>query len=351
MKKISINVALIVLSFLLLFCKSSSTKQPLSGKIILEMQLKSDDNLLNDEIKYSPVRDLQSYPKWVSTKARYVNKKARWVIYSDIPLQVVADFGRYRMVCPGDSICIQNTGGKLSYSGKGSKKLSLCDEIVNQEKKLQKPTRNSFTINSIEDFMLWGKYVDDKLALQLSIIENNKSNIQSNEYGYLKTGIVNDCELDRVRSFDAFKDFVRQNKAANMSMPDLNKIWDSIQNKPTNKWLQSLSSYDGEMYTLFALNRNVVQRRFGFNFQNDSLKNKELRTYLYYNSAKQNYKGLLRERLMVYILDEPTITEMGLSFPMTQKLLKDYYTQPGFPEYKQWVKSLEEKEKIRLAKK
>ena len=84
-------------------------------------------------------------------------------------------------------------------------------------------------------------------------------------------------------------------------------------------------------------------RKFDFDFTIDSLKNKPTRTYLYYSGAKNNYKGLMRERLMTFILDEQTIVELGTKDSMAQTLLNDYYNQPGFPEYKDMVKKLEKK--------
>jgi hypothetical protein len=217
-------------------------------------------------------------------------------------------------------------------------------------KRFIRPTENRFAINSLEDFLRWNQYSDDKLALLLPIVDSFKDKISSFNYEYYKADIINWVEFDRVYSFKALRNYSQSTPLSGLSSSDLHAIWDSTQYKPSAKWFRSLSTFYGAISSLYAFNSMEVCRKFNFDVMNDSLISKSSRTLLYYNAAKQNYKGLVRERLMSYILDEQTIHEMGLKNPMTQAMLKDYYNQPGFPEYKQWIKELQSKAEKKLAK-
>lgn len=277
--------------------------------------------------------------------------KMRWEIISGEDLVLSPQIGLTFIVHPGDSIHIYYSNNKIVYSGKNtdSVKFSFINQLVDFDSRIVKPTKNSFTINSLQDYLNWNKYVDDKLSLQIDLIDDCKNKIPASEYEYYKAQIISSAEKDRVNAFGALQTYANKDSLSGLTFLDLNAIWDSTQYKQWAKWVRGLSNYVGSIQDIYSFNRMEVRRSFNFDFTNDSLNAKNTRTYLNYTHAKEKYKGLLRERLMAFILDEQTITEMGLKNPMTQKMLKDYYSQPGFPEYKQWVKELEEKAK-KLAK-
>jgi hypothetical protein len=163
------------------------------------------------------------------------------------------------------------------------------------------------------------------------------------EYEFYKADLVGKLETQRMDAFIALYRAVIHGHFDLPNSEDLIKIWDSTQNKPSRQWLQSLSSYNGSIYDIYTFTWMNLYRQAGFDSAHSYYRSKEIYTRTLYNNAKQNYKAQLREQLMVHILDEPTITEMGLKNPTTQELLKDYYNQPGYPEYKAWVKNLEKK--------
>jgi hypothetical protein len=296
-------------------------------------------------IQYAPLDNQLSLSTSKIEPSQVINGKAKWVLYSDKPVNVLPPFGTSVVMNPGDSLYITYQSDEPVYAGKNVPVMELLNAMTRTNKLLVTPQRkNSYNANTLQDYMEWNKYLDDKLMLQLPIIDSYNKKISRNEYEYYKQHFITDVENNRLNAFTALSDAVQKGYEG-LSLSDLNFIWDSTQCKPWRLWLQSLPYYSGSINTFHEYNRMSVWRRFGFNLHNDSLQNKEKRTYLYYTSAKQKYTGLLRERLMAFILDEQTITELGIKNPMTQLMLKDYYSQPGFPEYKKWVKQLEEKAK------
>jgi hypothetical protein len=284
-------------------------------------------------------------------KAKISNPKIKSAIYTKVPVVLSFPYATTVIAKPGDSINVYYGEENVVYSGKDSNEYELLNEIMKIQKKFVRPTKNSFTIDSLEDFLRWNQYSDDKLALLLPVVESFKDKIPSFNYEYYKADIINWIEFDRIYSFKALRNYAHSTPISGLSSSDLNAIWDSTQYKPSANWFRSLSTFYGAISSLYAFNSLEVSRKFNFNVKDDVLSSKDVRTLLYYNAAKQNYKGLVRERVMAYILDEQAISEMGLKNPMTQSMLKDYFSQPGFPEYKQWVKELQSKAEKKLAKK
>lgn len=295
----------------------------------------------NIRIQYNPFYYIASAPSTEIVSGKVKDGKVTWIIYSDESIHISPPFGTAIIMNPGDSVHINYIGDKPTYSGKNINSLDLLNALMVSNEKLLKPhKKHSYNASTLEDFMEWNKYIDDKLALQVPIIESFKDKIPEKEYIYYKGNTICAAEKDRQSAFNALKDSI-QRGYKNLSNLNLVAIWDSTQCKPWRQWLRSLTSYYGSISNFHDFNRMDVWRKYNFDFTNDSLNSKEIRTYLYYTYAKQNYKGLVRERLLAFILDEQTITEMGTKNKMTQTILKDYYSQPGFPEYKQWVKHLE----------
>lgn len=323
-------------------CRHNEIEQNPNNRIVVELESGPEFNTDNiRKFEFSPINQIGSSNQLNLVKAKKSKKKASWVFYSNGPVMIDTDFGFFQLLKPGDSVYIKSLHNDLVFSGKGSERAAIWYQIIKAKNKLVKPTRHSFAINSLADYFRWNKYVDNRLELQISILDSQKHRLQEEEYNFLKSAIVENAENDRVNAFAGLRDYSLKNAPSILTGSELSAIWDSTQNKLWSKWLRSLPNYYGPMNTLYALNKGEVFRRFSFDFANDSLNSKDLRTYLYYATAKNNFEGLTRERLMAYILDEQTIREMGVDNPMTQSMLKDYYSLSGFPEYKAWVKGLE----------
>lgn len=328
--------------FVLIGCNNAETDDPSINKIIIEIQTNNKDFAKeSQQLAYRRSRQVEFGSEWKYKKAKTRDGIFRWRIDTNEPLQINARFGLLYM-SPGDSLHIQYEENRPVFSGIGSAKTEISNSIKEIEKELPPPTLNSFTIASMQNYLDWCKYVDIRLNKHMEVLKIFEGKLNQAEAKYMKSVIVVRNEIDRLQAFTGLQNFCLKNKIPASSI-NLSKIWDSTQNNEYGNWVRSIPDYYGETYYLYLYNKLDVFRRFDFSADNDSLNIKGTRVYLYYNNAKQRFIGLSRERLLLHILDEQTITEMGTKYSMSQTILKDYYSQPGFPEYKKLVKQLEEK--------
>lgn len=303
-------------------------------------------------IQYVPLHHFERTGKVKILQEKVRNGKVTWVIYSGDDLLLTPQFGRTFIVHPGDSIYINFNNDKiiLSENEKTDGRMAFVSDLIRLD--IEKPLPSSqriYNIKSLIEFQQWNNYLDEKLNIEMSLVEKYKNKLSAIEHDYYKQQLISTAESVRVEAFGQLLNIKQKDTTAQLSYSDLNAIWDSTHYKIWAIWVRSLPAYLGSISDIHTFNRLEVCRKFNFNFANDSLKNKETRTYLYYTNARDKYKGVMRERLMAFILDEQTITEMGLKNPMTQILLKDYYNQPGYHEYKQMVRQWEEEEKVKEA--
>lgn len=293
------------------------------------------------KLQYTPFHYLESAPPITVVEEEMVDGKVKWILHSNEPLYIAPPVGSSVVVYPGDSLHIEYLRDEPVYSGINHASFDLLTELMAANKKLTKPFKeSSHNASRLQDFLEWNSYLDNKAATLLPIIETYKDKISEKLFAFYKASTIGHIEYDRINAFTTLLDSVRQGYPG-LTYENLKNIWDSTQYKPLAISLRSLEEYRAPIQYIYAFDRLEVWRKFNFDYTNDSLNNKKTRTYLYYSLAKNNYHGLMRERLMAFVLDEQTITELGKKDPMAQTLLKDYYSQPGFPEYKQWVKKLE----------
>jgi hypothetical protein len=267
----------------------------------------------------------------------------KWEIPATKDLILSPNPGHLFIAHPGDSIHIYYSKNKIVYSGKNEDqpKFSFINKLIAINGQLAKPTTSCFDVHTLDDYLQWNRYVDQKQEWQATLFENHRDSMPASEFAYYKAQAMCNAENERLSAFGSLMAYTKKDSLSTLKTSDFCRIWDSTQYKIWSQWIRSLSAYHGSLHYVYAFNRLEIARKFYFNYKTDSLAKKELRTYSYYNNAKEKYLDQLRERLLVFILDEQTITEMGLKNPMTQKILADYYSQPGFPEYKAYVKSLE----------
>jgi hypothetical protein len=142
------------------------------------------------ELRYSPIIHEENNEEWQSLTTRLTEGKARWLIYSDQILQVNYGFGNLRIVNPGDSIHIIYDGRESVFSGKGADKLNIWNQTIAAEKALATPPDRSIKISSLEEYLKWNQYLDQKIALQLPVLDSSKNKIKPSEYQYLKKLVI-----------------------------------------------------------------------------------------------------------------------------------------------------------------
>lgn len=351
----SLNDILVILLFTVLLlnnCTNKGNSKSSAHKIVIEATISKyflselkDIFSVKDEIPiyYTSFRDNHININRTLVPGRVLKNKVRWTIYTDKALLISPPFGTSIIMNPGDSVHILYLRNFPEYSGKNSSTLALLDTLMFLAERVPKPEKKySFNVASLEDFFEWNQYLNNRLEKQLPAIDLFENKISPEEYRYYKSDLIGKIEADRIKSFTALHSLV-MNGYPGLTSSNLIHIWDSTQNNLARKWLHSLDTYNGSITAIYSFIRMEIRRQFGFNGNNDSLRRKDIYTQALYSNAKQKYKGEMRERLLVHILDEQTITEMGLKNIMTQTLLKDYYSQSEYPEYKKWVKELEKK--------
>jgi hypothetical protein len=357
-KYIRRSTILLVFIVLVASCHQAEPRHNEADKIIVYLQLSANlarpepkNYALKDkmEIEYLPVKNTEQHAKWQSVNAIVYNGYVKWTLYATEPIKMNYGFGSLPVVSSGDSIVIRYNGEEYQYSGKGSEKLTCWNEMLRKGKETVIPTASNNYLRSLDDYFTWMSHLDNKITKQISLLESFKDKISPFEFEYLKVTAVGSMENDRIQVFRALRSYCKKDSTAHISLSDLNAIWDSTQYHPLNTWQQTISNYYADIYNISEFNKQEVWRAFGFNANNDSLKSQEQRNNLYYTHAKQKYNGLLRERVLAKIMEDAT--KKGLKDPITQMMFKDYYNQPGFPEYKKQVKELEEKVAEKLAKK
>lgn len=345
-------------SITLMLCFSCNTenKPGATGKIVIRLILAPkivhpfpENYALKEkmDLNYVSVKNTEDNKEWQLVSAMLNEEGVKWVLHTDEPVKINFGFGSLPIVSPGDSLAISYDGEDFRFAGRGAGKQICWNEIKKIGKK-SPPTHSNSRIYATKEYFDWQKYLDDKLAVQIPFLDSCKSQFTDFEYNYLKANIVSLAESDRIQTFRALRTFSRKDSLSCISAADLKEIWDSTQHNYLNKWLQNVSEYYGDIYCISEFNKVEVWQQFDFDFNKDSLGIKDLRNYLYYVNVKKRYKGLLRERLLASILDDQTKTELKKS--STQIMLKDYYNQPGFPEYKQRMKEIETKRAQKIAK-
>lgn len=292
-------------------------------------------------VQYTPYKYISSDPPSNFVNEELLNGRVTWELYSTEYVKVTPPYGLPVIMKPGDSLHIQYVNDRAVYSGTNNGVLDLLNRIMHIEQGLAKPQqKSSFKASKFADFEEWNRFADLKLSLVVPVLDSFKNIISSMDYEYYKANVVNSIESDRLESFFSLMETVQEGEVSS-SVLNLCDIWDSTQNKIWRKWLESLAEYNGTIDDFYEYNQGKVWREYGFNFANDTLKSKAISIYLQYENAKRDYVGQLRERLLAFILDEQSITELGPTNSTVKVMLTDYYAQSGFPEYKRWVKGLE----------
>ncbi len=292
-----------------------------------------------------PVKRVGLKSDWTEHKVRVSDNKVKLVFTSNNPVTVEAPFwndGAPKITNPGDSINIIYTEKEKKCTGNGSIAFNMQEKIDQAFSSHNPKYKRSFLdIKSLDDYFEWKAICDNRLNKLISLVDSNKNKIPFSSLDYIKKTYIYFVEFARTESFRTMVERTRMSNT--LKSADWVAICDSTLNDPWAKWLRSNSDGFPDTWYFYQYNRLQVWKKYGFDFTNDSLNNDAERRLLYYNALKQNFSGVLRERLLQYEIAVQVMKKLGYRHPLTAVLLKDYYKQPGFPEYKQWMKEFEKK--------
>jgi thiol-disulfide isomerase/thioredoxin len=265
---------------------------------------------------------------------------AKWVLNTKSPIYITSDITRGAIAEPGDSIHIDFKNKEPLITGFGAEKIKLNYEIEQALKSIPQPTKYPVFISSLNDYLEWNAYVDEQLALVVPLIESYKNKISSTAYNVISYSIPESIELQRIQAFGVLHQKVSRGKILGIAIKNLIEICDSTLNKSVSLRIRSVS--DLPVLPEFYLNMMTIQvyRKYDFDIKNEAINTPVKINVLLYHMAKQNYKGLTRERLLAYIIAKRIIA-MDYNEPQREVLINDYYQQQVLPDYRNWVMNYE----------
>lgn len=358
-------VALLLAMCYLFACKSSPSNEssyPGKGNIIITEQFTSDAkrstfNLFQNrsfQMRSTPVDFIGLRTQWDLMEGKVKSNKIRWVLNSDKPLLIQSsNWKKPLYFMPGDSVEIIYNKNNNTYHGNGANALQLQHELEEVLNRLVAPARYPAKINSLNEYLKWKDYLDKRLNYTTTILNEYSDKVPPSVYNLIKANTIYRIERDRAESFMALYYLRDKDKTIRLTTENLMAICDSTMYGPSAKWLQDYVDYCKDTWYFYQNCRIQIWRHFKFDLTNDSLNTDSKRRILYYNTIKHQYQGRFRERLLQYVVADETIKELGYNDSVTVKILKDYYSLPGFPEYRQWMRYYEDSLKRRqmIAKK
>lgn len=346
-------------------CSVEPEKPLISGipKIIINCSLPADYDRLfpnpsHEDVKditvlfWTPVDNIGIHTKWNSVVSSERKGMIKWVFQSERPVFITTAFQRSGVVLsPGDSVQVNLTSNGITYSGKGAEGLQLQHKLEQVQNNFLQPIAHSFKINSVEDYLKWNAYSNQRLAAALPVIDTGNSKIPASVLKIIKANTIYNIEFSRAEAFKALSAYRDEHKDSILTAADMTAICDSTLNNTWAQWLRDCSDCSAPTWYFYQYNRIQTWKKSNFDLLNDSsMNNENKRKIVYYNTLKENYKGLLRERLLQYVVAKEIVKPLTLGNPVTDTILNDYYSQPGFPEYKLWMKnyvdSLRQRQKI-----
>ena len=351
------SVALFLFSVIVFTsCSTEERKDNNLPKVVIESELPTDgdieifslpSNKDFKELQWTFLDRIALHHDWYSATPVIKKGKARYVIHAERPLLLQSAFiksGIY--VTPGDSIGMGYKESGFYCQGKGAESIKLQYELDQIKKLKEKPTKACSFIYSLDDYFKWKAYLDNRVIKSLAILDKYENKVPESTWKFIKVNEI--CNIERERSETFLALYFQQTKIPKFTIDNLVMICDTTLNGSWINWLEQQSGDILDPWCFYQLNKIKVMRKYRFNMESDSLNSADKRKVAYYNSIKQSFQGVLRERLLQYYVATDMIKKQGLDNPITISLLTDYYKQDGFPEYKQWMKEYENKMKLKF---
>ena len=333
------SVLLIVMLLILIDLKAQKA-------IIVEGVVPSGYNDDSIEIMVSNADYSGKVPEFKVFKQKIENGFVKWVFISDSPLILNSEpFFESRsihIIEPGDSIHVTHVENNLLYTGIGSDKFTLVQKASMLYRSFGIWSRQK-KIESLADYLEYSKRVDEQIKSSLLLLDQYTSKIAPYIFGRIKANLISSLEFDRINNF-----YVLAANATDFGLAkdDVEMVMDSTLNKSAALWLRSVNfMMDDVDYLYMYINVEILIRKYGFDLTHDSINSASKRRMAYYNYTKTGFKGVVREKVLTYILTSQGINQVGFT-PQIESMLADYYLSPGFENFKSWVQKYEKKARI-----
>lgn len=318
-----------------------------TGVITIEVQIKTAKSLKDSlQVDFAPVHTIGLTPyAWHSVKKKPVAGNAHWNYYANdisfVKMPFMAGYSSWYSEA-GDSVVITiDSNNDLKFSGVGADKFILQHAIKSLRQRIKAPTKEPIILNAITftDYFNW-----------INVLTGHEREVAKliNAYKGRVSGAMLDLVSDREKDFvvSRFKDLFY--KLCGMAKKDAYKvvtienvctIYDTTIADKLAKWMPFAT--DGFLGT-FTILKLQVARKYKFQFDQEPLKSKLKRTLMLYEEGLKVYKKspLSREQFLTRVLTEEMLHDVGMT-PEIGELLSKYYEEPGYPEYKEYVKRYE----------
>ena len=348
----------IVLAITLLFRFTIILATPYEGKAIIVLKApdegtkgyysyyKLTNKDYNDSLKLSLFSYNDNGLEMTETfvKEKIIEKNVKWIVNISEPHLIRLPFLRKSIyINSGDSLNINIENDRIVVTGIGVDAFQLQYSIAIHEMETPKPTTSFALISTLDQYMGWEKYLDEQERYATDLIESYRGKLPASMYEMIKSNTIRVIERQRTESFVMLSGLREKRGNGGLSISQLKAIADASLNNPLAVWLRSQSEFSAnfEPWYFYQYARIQVLLKHNFDSRQDDFNTGAKREVLYYNEVKKEYKGLLRDHLLLFILVEQIIKEIGYAHPLTKVLIRDYYSQSEFAENKAWLKDFE----------
>lgn len=271
-----------------------------------------------------------------------INEPKLVTIYDDKGSSMLSRTGVEPLLEPGDSIYIKANASGLAYSGRGYEKFEILYRIEELEERFPGYSRWQYLKRpeSVEDFLNLSANISQRINRRISLLQLYKNHISLFAFSYIQAQLIGFVEYERVTNFLSL---YFEQKKLQLTNENLINIFDTILAVSPARKLVSEANIPLPIVTyLFEYTRLDYSRSLSFkDYSVGEPTNERVRRIVsYYDIAKTKYKGVIREKLLAYIIRSWLIKRIGF-VPEVEVALTDYYSSPGYPEYKQLVREYE----------
>ncbi len=242
----------------------------------------------------------------------------------------------YYLTEPGDNVVICSDGDGFVFSGQGAEKYrlqyqldSLARSIPNSNKKTGLA---SYYLDSLQEYFAWTNYYRQKIDLAIPLLKSYKGKMSGYAFTAIADGYIHNVMGSLLSKFHSLKEYgLCKRKVPN---DVLVQIYDTSYSKAMTEWLGHAIN---KQEVGLALREHQIQRVYSF----DSLRMPDERgiQLMLLSDMMKVYKGQERERLIINSLPKAMI-KIGFTSEL-EKVLAGYYAEPGYPEWKKWMKKQE----------
>lgn len=273
--------------------------------------LKENTTLQFVKTKLIGMRSVAWEGPWQDLPGEMRNGVIKWELQTPEAIRIkfngLSRKGIWFLIEPGDSIQVKQLDDDVIYSGRGSKKFNLLEELNHLSEADTKPVNEKFyKTRSLEDYLEWSNYLNMQKEQVYSILQKYSDEISPYAFDYIKASFISEIEAKRIIKFVGMYGLIMHDSALARVLPSVYDL--TIPNKDT-KWLNELN-FQNENTTYYYNYVNAYERRkYGFKNYPLRFQDEQDRHWMYYDAAKLIYSGENLYACLAYILTEKVIRE------------------------------------------